>query len=56
MPSGKLCSRQLKKTLKTTHYESRVQSNTHSDLTQTNIQRELWEVIKNIFEGGGWGW
>ena len=50
MPSGKLCSRRPKNS-KTTHYESRAQSNTRADF-KSDIQRELWEVMKNIFLGG----
>ena len=49
MHSGKLCSRQQKNS-KTTHYQSRVQSNTRADFKLTN--RELWEAMKNFFGGG----
>ena len=49
MHSGKLCSRQQKNS-KTTHYQSRVQSNTRADFKLTN--RELWEAMKNVFGGG----
>ena len=46
--SRKTLSRQPKKSKKT-HYDSRVQSNTR--WFQTDIQRELWEVMKNILLG-----
>ena len=49
MPSGKLCLGSSQKHSKTTRYESQVQSNTRADFKLTYIERELSEVMKNLF-------
>ena len=51
MPSGKLCSRQPKNS-KTTHYESRVQSNTRTDVKLTFTERIMGSHKKRFFGGG----